>query len=183
MSEKIKMPTPAKVAITKAINAIVKMKRPSAEDLQKKEVLTAVLKSAGNLSFRFQALPDEARQAIRNSVVADCKAMTYGSMTACAIEYGITPPNLTKWLREDRQGIKDIRVVVARTARKTNGATWKTRKEIQFLFLSCPRKKRFALSKSRSRSRRLAQSRRLANWQPQQLRSRRLERSKRSGWL
>lgn len=109
MSEKIKMPKPVKVAITKAINAIVKMKRPSAEDLLKQEILTAVLKSAGNLSFRFQSLPDEARQAIRESVVADCKAMTYGSMTACAIEYAITPPNLTKWLREDRQGIKDIR--------------------------------------------------------------------------
>ena len=109
MSEKIKMPKPVKVAITTAINAIVKMKRPSAEDLVKQEILTAVLKSAGNLSFRFQSLPDEARQAIRESVVADCKAMTYGSMTACAIEYLITPPNLTKWLREDRQGLKVIR--------------------------------------------------------------------------
>lgn len=100
MTKKIKMPAPVTAAIKKAL-------KTANADI--KAILNAVLTSAENLSFRFQALPDEARQAIRVAVVADCKAMTYGSMTACAIEYGITPPNLTKWLREDRQGIKVIR--------------------------------------------------------------------------
>ncbi len=109
-----KIPAPVKIALR---NALKNQRTPK----ETKAVLTSVLATDGNVSFRFQPLPDEARQVIRKAVIADCKAFTYGSMTACAIAYDVTPPNVLKWLREDREGIKVTRT---RGRKKGTPNTW-----------------------------------------------------------
>lgn len=98
----IAMPKPVRIALENALNA-------KSTEAKAKKIIAEVLKEAKSVSFRFASLPDEARQAIRLAVIADLKDNTYVSMTACAVAYGCTAPNVKKWRDEDKSGIKTIR--------------------------------------------------------------------------
>lgn len=96
------MPKPVRIALESAVTSDKVSKTA-------KKIIKEVLKEADSVSFRFASLPDDARQAIRLAVIADLKANTYVSITACAVAYGCTAPNVKKWRDEDKMGIKKIR--------------------------------------------------------------------------
>lgn len=100
--KKITMPKPVRIALESAVKS-------NKVGASAKKIIKEVLKEADSVSFRFASLPDDARQAIRTAVIADLKKETYVSMTACAVAYGCTAPNVKKWRDEDKKGVKTIR--------------------------------------------------------------------------
>lgn len=91
------------VSLFKKVLKMTKANKSLKQDIRK------VLKSSHVNHWRYTMLPDNIRQLIRKYVIMDVKKMTFGSAASCARAYGVTSPNVTKWMSEDAMGIKHIR--------------------------------------------------------------------------